>query len=78
MYAVGVCSATLVSFFVFLNPWIAKCHSCHFLEVELATAILLVRPNCIQTDDNVTSGKSCFPFEARNGLFTGEQYGFTR
>ena len=42
------------------------------LEVEeLATAILLVRPNCIQTDDNVTSGKSCFPFEARNGLFTG-------
>jgi hypothetical protein len=35
------------------------------LEVEeLATAILLVRPNCKQTDDNVTSGKSCFPFEA--------------
>jgi hypothetical protein len=24
---------------------------------------------CKQTDDNVTSGKSCFPFEARNGLF---------
>ena len=23
--------------------------------------------------DNVTSGKNCFPFEARNGLFTGEQ-----
>ena len=40
------------------------------LEVEeLATAILLVRPNCKQTDDNVTSGKSCFPFEARNWLF---------
>jgi hypothetical protein len=37
------------------------------LEVEeLATAILLVRPNCKQTDDNVTSG-------TRNGLFTGEQ-----
>jgi hypothetical protein len=44
------------------------------LEVEeLATAILLVRPNCKQTDDNVTSRKSCFPFEARNGLFTGKQ-----
>jgi hypothetical protein len=42
------------------------------LEVEeLATAILLVRPNCKQTDDNVTAGESCFPFEARNGLFTG-------
>jgi hypothetical protein len=40
---------------------------------ELATAILLVRPNCKQTDDNVTSGKSCFPFEAHNGLFTGKQ-----
>jgi hypothetical protein len=23
--------------------------------------------------DNVTSGKNRFPFEARNGLFTGEQ-----
>jgi hypothetical protein len=38
---------------------------------ELATAILLVRPNCKQADDSVTSGESCFPFEARNGLFTG-------
>jgi hypothetical protein len=29
------------------------------LEVEdLATAILLVRPNCKQTDDNITSGES--------------------
>ena len=28
-------------------------------------------PNCKQTDDNVTSGESCFPFEARNGLFIG-------
>ena len=26
---------------------------------------------CKQTDDNVTAGESCFPFEARNGLFTG-------
>ena len=44
------------------------------LEVkELATDILLVRPNDKQTDDNVTSRKSCFPFEARNGLFTEEQ-----
>jgi hypothetical protein len=44
------------------------------LEVEeLATAIMLVRSNCKQTDDNVTSGKSCFPFEARNGLLPGKQ-----
>ena len=80
MYAVSVCSATLVAFFVFFESLDCKMlFSSAFpnLEVEkLATAILLVRPNCKQTDDNVTSGKSCFPFEAHNGLFTGEQYGY--
>jgi hypothetical protein len=69
MYAVSVCSATLVVFFVFFESLDCKMSVMSFslafpnLEVkELATAILLVRPNCKQTDDNVTFRKSCFPF----------------
>jgi hypothetical protein len=69
MYAVSVCSATLVAFFVFFESLDCKMSLMSFslafpnLEVEeLATAILLVRPNCKQTDDNVTFRKSCFPF----------------
>ena len=77
---VSVGSATLVAIFVFFESLDCKMSLMSFslafpnLEVnELATDILLVRPNYKQTDDNVTSRKSCFPFEARNGLFTEEQ-----
>jgi hypothetical protein len=46
-----------------------------YIKVHNTTSDIGHKPaiTYIFNTDNATSGKSCFPFEARNGLFTGKQ-----